>query len=245
MSAYSDKVIADGATLYMRLDEASGNAVSLVGGYTGTVSGGVTRNQSGALSDGNAAMQFDGTSGNIAVPIGTYSAFGTGPFTIEWWLRKTIIPPSGRYILDNLAPGFRVLYDQDQALYIFLHDGTNQDLWATINAFDSAWHHYVFSFTRGGPDTGRLYIDGVAVVQQAATGNGRSYTSPNTLNMMLGAAPVVAMSGFLDEVAIYPTALTPQQIAAHYTIGTMPAWHDLRFRYCRFVRHPRWRQHAS
>jgi hypothetical protein len=63
---YVQQVIADGAVAYWRLGETSGTtAVDSVGGKNGTISGGVTLNQPGALADGNKAMLFDGATGKI------------------------------------------------------------------------------------------------------------------------------------------------------------------------------------
>src|SRR5215471_5997902 len=90
---YKDQVIADGAIAYWRLDELSGTtAVDIIGGNNGTISGGVTLGQTGALADGNKAMAFDGSSGKIAVPNGAYKQFGTGPLTIEAWAKPTVTP---------------------------------------------------------------------------------------------------------------------------------------------------------
>ena len=58
MGAYSDRVMADGAVAYWKLDETSGTtAVDSLGGNNGTISGGVTLNQPGAVA-GGTAMKF-------------------------------------------------------------------------------------------------------------------------------------------------------------------------------------------
>src|SRR5580765_159064 len=50
--SYAALVVADGASHYWRLDETSGTtAVDVIGGANGTISGGVTLNQPGAVTD--------------------------------------------------------------------------------------------------------------------------------------------------------------------------------------------------
>src|SRR5262245_30947541 len=86
--SYPALVVSDGAVAYWRLGETSGTtAIDNVGGNNGTISGGVTLNQPGPWS-GNAAMAFDGTSGQIA--LGTVAALNiTSDLTIEAWAYKT------------------------------------------------------------------------------------------------------------------------------------------------------------
>jgi hypothetical protein len=85
---YVQQVIADGAVAYWRLGETSGTtAVDSVGGKNGTISGGVTLNQPGALLDGNRAMRFNGATGKIA----TIANLPLVPFrcTVELWFKTT------------------------------------------------------------------------------------------------------------------------------------------------------------
>src|SRR5215467_3580288 len=86
MSAYSDKVIADGAVAYWRLNETSGTtAVDSIGGNNGTISGSVTLNQPGGTSDGDRAMQFNSTGSVITVSSAGF--MNTPQITVEAWAR--------------------------------------------------------------------------------------------------------------------------------------------------------------
>src|SRR5262245_42835397 len=87
MSYYSDQVIRDGAVAYWRLNETSGTtAVDVIGGNNGTISGGVSLNQPGALADGDKAMLFDGATSYIQAP---HSASLNVPtaVTLEAWIK--------------------------------------------------------------------------------------------------------------------------------------------------------------
>lgn len=242
MSAYSDRVIADGATAYWRLNEASGTAVnSLVAGVpAGTISGGVTLNQPGALSDSDPAMAFDGVNGQASVPVGTYSAVGTGAFTLEFWMRATVAPASTLYAIDvggcgsiaNAGWAVRVVNTNGGQIWLRFTkgDGTTpaftfvgRDL---FNYADGVWRHYVVVVTRGGSDVATLYINGVAY--NSGTFPAAGWSLSGSLASTLGSAspngsyaPVQ-----LDEVAIYKTALSASQIAAHYALRLTDPYRD-------------------
>ena len=76
----------------------------------------------------------------------------------------------------------------------------------------TGWHHLVV--TKSGASV-HLYQDGVEVT---GTVTNRTLTN-GTAQLVLGARRGTAsafLDGLLDEVAIYKTALTPAQVAAHY-----------------------------
>ena len=243
-SPYADKVLADGAVAYWRLDEASGNALSQVGNFPGTVTGGVTRGQPGALSDGNTAMQFDGSSGYIdAGNIAAFN-FGAGSFTIEAWIKISL---GARYHVvvskGGAEPGWRGFVTGDNVLGLaWGTDAQFYPLSSTVLTLN-VWQHVIWGYNA---TTAAVFyaVDGV---HQAITAT--NHPATNAANVRIGThmAGGYLFAGAIDEVAIYPTALTPQQIAAHYALRTataMPAWHDIRYRYCRFVRAPGWRRSA-
>ena len=252
-SPYADKVLADGAVAYWRLGEPSGTtANSLVGNYPGTISGGVTLGQAGALADGNTAMKFNGGSfpnDRITVPSGAYDAVGAGSFTQEAWFKTTTA--TGRtYLVDSggsSTNGWVLLLEDTTKIYFWLASGSSiYPLFPGLPAFNNdQWHHVVVTVTRGASDVLRLYLDGVSY-SQTLTQTGNNY-SGGILSIGSQRDGPTSSRCLIDEVAIYPTALTAPQIAAHYALRTatgMPAWHDLRYRYCRFVRAPGWRQRA-
>ena len=233
MPTYREQVLADGAVAYWRLDESSGNALSQVGNFPGTVSGGVTRSQPGALSDGNTAMAFDGSTGQVVIPNGAYQAVGIGPFTVECWVKTLVLANPDTFVLDNhnggAARGFDFNVYSDRIIWK-VGDGTavQQAVHFSVVYADGNWHHLVGVFTRGAADHILLYYDGG--VKQDVIASSVGGNSTPTLNLKVGSfsgdggTSTRHFNGFIDEVAIYPTALTPQQIAAHYQART--AWPD-------------------
>ena len=242
MSAYSDKVIADGAVAYWRLGETSGTtAASLVGSYPGTISAGVTLNQSGATGDGNAAMAFDGIDDIVTIPPGAFLNIGTGPATLECWI-KTTVPSSFKYPVDFKRDGDSgingvafMLGGGGNTVYLDLFaGGIGKSIGATFPYTDGTWHHLVGVVTRGAQDTGLLYVDGVELTRSTLTNTGATLTS-TTVAGIAGYASGSGtggafFTGSIDDVALYHTALTPQQITAHFALATSPIRRRRRFR---------------
>lgn len=206
MSAYSDKVIADGASNYWRLNEPSGtSAVDVVGAKNGTISGGVTLAQPGALVDGDTAMTFNGTTGKIVT-----AAAVTLPVisSVEAWFKTT--SSAFQYYVE--LPGVSIGSGPNSGNKPFLYDGSVKNGNKVIS--DGLWHHVVWTFSGA---TATVYVDGVLDASGAQV-----FAAP-----VSGVASISAASGFwngsLDDIAIYPRALTPAEISAHYTLGTTAA----------------------
>ena len=221
--SYATKVIASGPSAYWRLDETYGTvAKDVIGGANGTIASGVTLNQSGALSDGNAAMKFNGGSypnDRISVPSAAYNAVGTGPFTQEIWFRTTTA--SGRtYLVDSGGSGTNgwvVLLEDTNKIYCWLTSPGSPiyPVFSGLPVFnDDKWHHVVTVVVRGASDVLWLYLDGVGY-SQTLTQTGNNYTGGI---LSIGSQRDAATSArcSIDEVAIYPRALTPAEILDHY-----------------------------
>jgi hypothetical protein len=88
------------------------------------------------------------------------------------------------------------------------------------NAYnDGQWHHVVGTVSSAGTF---LYVDGAQVGQDTTSTSGQPYTG----YWRVGGDdytgfPLAPTSGYLagsvDEVAVYPTALSLTQVQAHYT----------------------------
>lgn len=208
---YAELVRRDGASNYWRLDEATGLlARDAVGGKDGTISGGVTLNQPGA-GPGSAAMTFNGTTGQVVT-----AASVTIPVlcTIELWLKRADTAQHALFVLAGEIVELKV----DPSNLVVLNDTTNGaagQLNRTIT--DTAWHHLAIVLTAS---TGTFYLDGVL-----DRVNVMARTLPSTAllqmgrDVLFGADPKGFWNGGLDEVAIYPVALTAGQVAAHFAAG--------------------------
>ena len=82
MRNYLEAMLELSPVAYWRLDEPSGNLVSLVGGYEMTPSGTITRSSKGLLAeDHNPAMLFGG--GSAVTATGAEWALGDGDFSVS------------------------------------------------------------------------------------------------------------------------------------------------------------------
>ena len=111
--AYAATVKADSPSAYWRLDEASGNqAADQQGTSTGTYSAGVTRGQPGATSDGDPAVDLNGTTGYVTVPDAAALRLADGPFTLEAWVNRPTLgatfPGDQEQVFDKNDGGYQV-----------------------------------------------------------------------------------------------------------------------------------------
>jgi hypothetical protein len=79
------------------------------------------------------------------------------------------------------------------------------------------WHHIVYALN-GSNIT--FFIDGIAYPVLAT---GRALATTATASIGWCVNPNQFWNGSLDEVAIYPRALTAPEIAAHYALASAPA----------------------
>jgi hypothetical protein len=215
MGAYSAQVLADGASHYWRLGEPSGTvaADSIAGGANapGTISGGVTLGAAGPLADGSTAMTFDGATGQIvtALPVTTPLLV-----TIEAWFRTTNLARESIFsnIIGGSADSPVRLSTANGFLSVEGYGVVISDGVAVVN--DNLWHHGVVTLTG---TTAALYVDGTLDKSLAATRTGAG-AHPGVVGSSAWDPRV--FSGTLAEVAVYPLALTPAQIAAHYALRT-------------------------
>jgi hypothetical protein len=223
--SYAQRVIADGAVNYWRLGEQSGTvARDEIGGAHGTISGGVTLGQKGALVDGNAAMLFDGALGQVLTPVGT-PVLGLGGATLECWV-KAPAPEDFKYPIDfkndgdTSVHGVGFLCGSAGRLHFEACDGTLSSQPGQILPYaNGAFHHWVGVVRRAPDNVAELYFDGALA---ASLPFATAVTLFSGLAASIGARRVTGLGltgATIDEVAVYPLSLSPAQILAHYQLG--------------------------
>lgn len=205
---YRDQVIADGATGYWRLGEASGTVAADNSGHgnTGTISGGVTVAQPGALADGDTAALLDGASGKVTAPSLPMSA----TCSVEVWVKTTSTSGSWFSNRGSGPTAGRVYIGLSGATAFVFTDDTTTSFLSSRAINDGLWHHVVW--TNDGT-TSKFYIDGALDATQAQTHAAHvasvlSFGWDNPNNNWL--------TGSLDEIALYDYVLTAAQVANHY-----------------------------
>jgi hypothetical protein len=215
-AAYADEVLADNPIAYYRFEETAG-AVAVdasANSNDGIYANGVLLNQPGAAALGRAA-RFDGIDDYVDTPR-TVST----DFTLELWVNTTDPGLSGGQAYEgngllwsDVGGGANdfVLAMLNGALSFFTGNPDTTVTSATaIN--DGAWHHLVATRTLGG--NVEIFIDGVS--RGVTTTNGSALDANPSI--MIGANVLDGryFAGLIDEVAYYPTVLSPARINAHY-----------------------------
>lgn len=207
---YAELVRADGATGYWRLGDASGQARDTIGTNHMTFTGTPTYAQTGALV-GETDTAIDFTS---AFATGTSQTLPTGAVSLEAWCKLTSFPGDGALIGQYNGSGVLLLLSNNfgGSVYFYINANPINEVLTTIGV----WHHVVGTWDGANA---RLYLNGTLLIGPTALAG--PIATP-AVAMEIGAYSSSAGSripGLVDEVAIYPTALTGDQAARHYRCG--------------------------
>lgn len=233
LSPYATQVLSDGAVAYYRLGEPNQTinpGVTVMADSSGNVDDGVYDDPTvvlgvtGALSgDPDTAATFTQSSGsqgaNGGMGLVNY-ADGLSAISIELWAKMSSPQPgaSGDFVFfagwDGSADVF--LGTDDAGNVVFALSTTMgfpiADSGSTLS--DGAYHHVVGTFD--GTNV-IIYVDGVSA--------GSTTIAPDTIDAGTGGFVVAipdspaTYDGTLDEIAVYPTALSSAQVLNHYLLG--------------------------
>jgi RHS repeat-associated protein len=223
---YSSEVASDQPTSYWRLGEVAGQntAVDSAGGNYGTYNGGMTLGvTSTAISnDSDTAATFDGTTGYVQILNST--ALNPSFVTVEAWVKSN----TATWNTDGFIVSHRNAYILHpdvgtKTLRFYISDGTGWPgaVWTAPASFDlTVWHDYAGTFDGS---TIKLYADGAEVASAAFSGTiNTSSTNPIYIGRDDPSAGARFGNASIDEVSIYPTALSASRISAHYNAGVTP-----------------------
>ena len=237
---YSELVLKDGAMAYWRLGDLAGTlAVDAAGSHVATYKGGVSLGEPGLVASDPSAG-FDGLNDYVAVRDAADINTG-GPYesrTVELWFRAD--DASTRQILYEEGGATRglSLYLDAGRLYaagwnVKADDSTTPwgPAWvSTPVAADTVYHVVLVydyaadrleGFLNGSSfgarvGVGRLFKHGANIgigglSQQTRFHDGRDVAKTGYF-----------FAGTIDEVALYPTALSQKQVVFHWSAGTSP-----------------------
>jgi PKD repeat protein len=224
-TTYADAVRADQPTGYWRMDEASGNtsAVDLVGNDDMLAFAGVTRGTAGALlNEADTASSLSGTTSGLTYGQDTKQAPNT--FTEAAWIKTNTtkggaIMSFGNPLNGSSGRSDRVVYmDNTGRIWFGVNNGANQTVNTTATFNNNQWHQVVASM---GPLGMRLFVDGKILASRSDVTTGSTFDGDwrvghATLSSWAAAPSSTALFGSVDEVAVYPTALSAGRVAAHY-----------------------------
>jgi hypothetical protein len=211
-ASYYDTVRGDAPGGYWRLGDTSGGALDETGGPAGTYNGGVTLGVPGALlSDPNPAARFDGINDYVSVP--DHATLDVGDFfTYELWLRRGATRGVTQRIIHKGGGAPSLGFGGNNKL-VLIPGGSGTTALATSSSAitDSNWHHVVA--TKSGSSV-HIYVDGIDVTVPGS--NATTTNNATALNIGRATTGTAYFDGDVDEVAVYPVALSQAQVLEHY-----------------------------
>ncbi|WP_431961182.1 LamG-like jellyroll fold domain-containing protein [Actinacidiphila sp. bgisy160] len=225
--AYPARVLADGAKLYWRYDEASGQfgADSSPGNDNAVyLNGPLYRRTPGAVP-GSTAMGFNGTN-DYAYSDARHNR--PSAYSVETWFRTTttaggkLIGFGDRNVDNNLSSNYdKHIYMTNNGRLAFGVYVSGTHTITTRGTYNNGrWHHVVATQGSGGM---RLYVDGALVGTNTTTTSqnhvGYWRIGGDNLSGWPNRPTSNYFAGQLDETAVYPLVLTASQVAGHHTLG--------------------------
>ncbi|UYG18186.1 PKD domain-containing protein [Brachybacterium huguangmaarense] len=222
-SPYASTVLQDNPSLYYRL---GGTAVDWAGANNPVYGANVTTVTPGGIADqGSAASRFDGT--NKGIVSSSKTASTASSLSEETWF-KTTTTEGGMLIgygdsqTGSSSNHDRHVYMTNAGKIVFgVYPGSAQTITSPQSYNDGNWHHVVSTL---GSDGMKLYLDGTLVASNASVTTAQPFTgywriAGDNVGGWPNAPTSNYFSGSMNDVAIYSSALTPQQVAQHYSIG--------------------------
>ncbi|RWZ59707.1 PKD domain-containing protein [Labedella populi] len=224
ISDYAQEVLDDNPASFWPLGESSGTVgYDWAAGDDVTLSGTTTRGTAGQdASSPNTATTFGGTDGTFGVSTAVQP--GPNTFTAEAWIKTT--STSGGKIIgfgnnrtgDSTSYDRHVYMDNSGRINFGVYTGNTRVVTSGASYNDDQWHHVVASM---GPAGMQLYVDSKKVASRADTTAGQAFTGYWRVGGdNVGGWPNQPASKFfagaIDDVAVYSSVLTRQQIDAHF-----------------------------
>lgn len=170
---------------------------------------------------------FDGTNDYITVANDAYFNFGTGDFSISFWIKTTSTSIAdlfgGR---ENDAKSWRVVLDDSGNIVFDARIGNSfQSEDKAVN--DGLWHHVCITVDRDS--FAFIYIDGINYCDESDFIEGVDVTTGtgDFVIAVFNKYPTLFFSGSLDDLRIYKSALTSSDISKIYAgqeITASPSW---------------------
>jgi hypothetical protein len=190
----------------------------------------ITRNGDTAVKSFNpfqkntySSMYFDGTGDYLTSANNLISDFGTGDFTVEFWMNASA---AGTYVCvvgtqavsgNTTAGMWRISNRLNSVNGIYFNYSTGSAFtditFSTTNYNDNAWHHVVACRTSNSL---KMYVDGVSV--GTATTVSQSLTSGKNLQVGYQAQDLVYYTGYIADLRITKSA----RYSANFTPPTAP-----------------------
>lgn len=214
LKTYDATVLADRPAAYWRMDETSGTTMTDASGnhndgvYAGAYSLGQPPPFGGV---GNLAVSFDGQKGGSAsVPSAPSLQMNT--ITIELWMKKRTDTEYGVYVAKSY---FQLLNNRHTGALEFRVTSEAEPAVVSSSTLSLNTWYYVVATYDGR--VAKLFVNGKLDGRLAVVATPVQAADPTTIGRRWDGLYTDAV---LDEIAIYPTALSGDQISAHRRAAT-------------------------
>jgi PKD repeat protein len=224
LNGYVSEVWENQASNYWRLDEATGTAAADSAGNLPLLTGaGVGWGATGALQgDSNTAADFNGTSTGVARTQTLIS--GPNTFTLQAWFKTTTVLGGkivgfGNSTLNSSSYDRHIYMDNLGRIWFGVRPyGVRTTLNTTQPYNDGNWHQVTATLGAGGMV---LYIDGQKVGERTDATSGQVFfgywkVGGDNLNNWPSVPLSRYFNGSIDEVAVYPSVLSEQEVQNHF-----------------------------
>ena len=211
--SYSAAVLADAPAGYWRMGETSGTTMTdaTTNGNDGTYAGGVKLGQPGALTGDKAtAVAFDGHTAGATVP-GSPSLKVTN-ITVELWIKKTSESGYGIYVAKDYVELLNNSFNG--RLELRLTASADPALVSSATLALNTWYYVVATYDG---NVASLYINGQLDSAHPTVATPAPTDGPVSIGRRFDG---FFNNAVLEEVAIYPTALSADRVAAHWHVAT-------------------------
>jgi Concanavalin A-like lectin/glucanases superfamily len=221
LTDYPTEVMSDSPVGYWRLGDPVGGTTAFESsgrGPNGVYTGGYTLGATGALSgDSDTAVTLNGSTGYVALPPSEALNLGGSPITMECWVKTTSTDAHDNLISgyepEGAFAGYGFRLNNGLLGYYSSADGSWRQA-TTGGVNDGDWHHVAVTVSG---TTVTFYIDGVTAGSPTSAQPG-SWAGIRAIGARSNGGEEW-LAGDIDEVAIYPTALSGARILAHYEAG--------------------------
>jgi Concanavalin A-like lectin/glucanases superfamily len=237
-ASYQATVLGDSPSFFWPLNDSTSTAADASpNGFNGTYESGTTQGVSGPFT-GTTATGFDGNSGLVTAQ---HAVSGPQTFSVEGWF-KTSTNDGGKLIgFGGQATGMSSSYDRhiymmnDGQLVFGVWNNATETIETPDVYNDGQWHYVVATYdaTQSGANMA-LYVDG-QLVGTGSSSSAQVYSgfwrvggdNLNGWNLdpwgsdSQGTTQPAGyyFNGTMANVAVYPTALSAAQVAAHWAAG--------------------------
>jgi PKD repeat protein len=223
---YVATVTANGASAFWRLGEATGTRVrDWVGTDDMIAQPGVVRGASGQTA-GDGASTFSGDDKGTSLAAAQVPGAAPDSFSVGAWFRTTTTAGGKIVGFGDKTTGRsnnydrHVYMDESGRVNFGVWTGQESTLTSPTALNDGQWHQVVASLS---PEGMQLFVDGKRVGQRGDVTRGQDYRGTWRVggdNSWRGAA---FFAGDIDDVAVYPKALTRGQVDADWVASGRPS----------------------